>query len=466
MDESDAAAPRVNTPAEGPESDATMAYGTGLLYDLYDATPSIYDLDPALFSYDDTYSSVISGDSAPSFITAMTGDRGESSGPIAEVSTLIESAPPLHMDSRGGAASQTGSSSPARAADLRPLRRSGRTSEAGKRFECQYTDCGRVFYRKTSLTNHTKAHQNKNSRSIMRSRRQRAAAIAKQRELNVASQRAAMHAVAMHEKAKRGATAATTTTSQSPGRSTRSLHVLGRSETSPVDAVDVGGFGLNGAGVFLPPYDSSVVGIPELPDYNMWQGEDLSYAVPNEREIATDLQEMIARISNPYNRAQETELPPPPLFTAPIDAFPNSEFHSILPPPLPVLTIPPLSSVQRTVGTSQLMPALDASPVSGAMVPVHLPPNGLMSSIEETGAHGPMSPASPASGGRSAGGVDLLSAIGSGVMGTIMSPAVSSELPAISLSPNRSITHTMRSPSMVDSPTNSPSRAPPSPGGN
>lgn len=47
-------------------------------------------------------------------------------------------------------------------------------------FFCTHADCGRQFQRKTSLTNHLKAHNNKNSRSILRSKRRRDAAIAKQ----------------------------------------------------------------------------------------------------------------------------------------------------------------------------------------------------------------------------------------------------------------------------------------------
>ena len=44
-------------------------------------------------------------------------------------------------------------------------------SEAGQVFRCTYHDCLREFHRKTSLTNHLKAHKNKNSRSILRSKR-------------------------------------------------------------------------------------------------------------------------------------------------------------------------------------------------------------------------------------------------------------------------------------------------------
>lgn len=40
-------------------------------------------------------------------------------------------------------------------------------------FQCHYEDCLRIFRRKTSLTNHLKAHKNINSRSINRSKRAR-----------------------------------------------------------------------------------------------------------------------------------------------------------------------------------------------------------------------------------------------------------------------------------------------------
>ncbi|PXF42897.1 hypothetical protein BWQ96_07344 [Gracilariopsis chorda] len=43
----------------------------------------------------------------------------------------------------------------------------------GPTFQCHYEDCMRIFRRKTSLTNHLKAHKNINSRSINRSKRAR-----------------------------------------------------------------------------------------------------------------------------------------------------------------------------------------------------------------------------------------------------------------------------------------------------
>lgn len=48
-------------------------------------------------------------------------------------------------------------------------------------FVCKYEDCRRTFRRKTSLTNHTKAHLNKNSRSILRMKRMQRQAQARQR---------------------------------------------------------------------------------------------------------------------------------------------------------------------------------------------------------------------------------------------------------------------------------------------
>lgn len=48
-------------------------------------------------------------------------------------------------------------------------------------FICKYEDCRRAFRRKTSLTNHTKAHLNKNSRSILRMKRMKRQEQARQR---------------------------------------------------------------------------------------------------------------------------------------------------------------------------------------------------------------------------------------------------------------------------------------------
>lgn len=60
-------------------------------------------------------------------------------------------------------------------------------------YQCHHDDCRRTFVRKTSLTNHLKAHQNVRSRSIYRTKRAR---------LRAAAARAAAQAAASVEKAQ------------------------------------------------------------------------------------------------------------------------------------------------------------------------------------------------------------------------------------------------------------------------
>lgn len=86
---------------------------------------------------------------------------------------------------------------------------------SGGEFVCPHADCRRLFRRKTSLTNHVKAHSNANSRSILRTKRLRRqaeqarfnAARVQAAHLPAAGMEAAAHARANAEVAARAAAA-------------------------------------------------------------------------------------------------------------------------------------------------------------------------------------------------------------------------------------------------------------------
>lgn len=87
-------------------------------------------------------------------------------------------------------------------------------------YQCRYSDCLRTFQRKTSLTNHLKAHLNVRSRSIYRTKRARAKAAREAAEKAKAAQVAAQVA----------AQAISAVTTPSPSADV----VLGNSNTSPL----------------------------------------------------------------------------------------------------------------------------------------------------------------------------------------------------------------------------------------
>lgn len=67
-------------------------------------------------------------------------------------------------------------------------------------FQCHYDDCLRTFRRKTSLTNHLKAHKNVNSRSINRSKRARRRTELMRRAARATAALSASIAVAQNER--------------------------------------------------------------------------------------------------------------------------------------------------------------------------------------------------------------------------------------------------------------------------
>lgn len=223
-----------------------------------------------------------------------------------------------------------------------------RTASSIPHFQCHHADCRRVFARKTSLTNHLKAHNNIKSRSIRRMRRERE----RHRGANLAS------------------ASASNSTSSSPLRPPLPQNVTSHSHSAPLN---------NGR---PPTYGASTMTVPamtvplmtstQLPQHNSLSGPQPTPKIPVssaplpsqliglQSSSAAEYVLANSQAETSFNHATIPRIAPPEVSLP--NNFPDDQSAWAVPFPSPTAAAEDLGltfASPRTFGSDTSSPALD-----------------------------------------------------------------------------------------------------------